>query len=381
MAAYTPFDYTTPTNDQSLSRLRVVTVDFPQGVLWTAAYGLAGANTITIQFTEQLQSASTTTSDYTLSGPSAPSISSVAFTAGSQQILLTLSGPLSVVSTYTLAINDRKALSGFKNPKWGTINWPNLLVDVILPSQIDTIGIGIDQLINLGSPSAIATGTATGAGIDQLIGIGSPTTSATNATTGVGIDQLIDLGSPSITATNATTGVGVDQVIDVGSPAVTASAIATGTGIDQLIDLGTPAVELDNVGAIGIGVNQLIGIGFPIVNAAGVLTPLQLSANQSAVLGDLDDALHKAFNEGTDGDTPNLIAPIEGYKDDFSPLQQEQTRLIFKNLAAATMVALNIPGVLTGAVITVPVAKITPGGANGSLTFTDGILTARVNPT
>jgi hypothetical protein len=30
---------------------------------------------------------------------------------------------------------------------------------------------------------------------------------------------------------------------------------------------------------------------------------------------------------------------------------------------------------------TVPLAKLTGGGVNGSLTFTNGILTARVNPT
>jgi hypothetical protein len=41
----------------------------------------------------------------------------------------------------------------------------------------------------------------------------------------------------------------------------------------------------------------------------------------------------------------------------------------------------NIQGQAVPQVITVPVAKLTGGGANGSLTFTNGILTAAVAPT
>jgi hypothetical protein len=36
---------------------------------------------------------------------------------------------------------------------------------------------------------------------------------------------------------------------------------------------------------------------------------------------------------------------------------------------------------LGGATATVPLAKLTSGGVNGSLTFTDGILTSYVSPT
>lgn len=108
---------------------------------------------------------------------------------------------------------------------------------------------------------------------------------------------------------------------------------------------------------------------------------LQLTANQAAALTDLDDALHRAFGEGVDGDTQDLMAPIEGYQDDFTPLQQDQTRLTFMNVAAAAISALNIPGALNEVETTIPIARITPGGTDGSLTFTDGILTARVDPT
>ncbi len=476
MAAYTPFNYADPTVEQLFSRFGAFSLDFPQGVLWTAAYGLAGPNTITIQFTDQMQSASTTASDYILSGPSAPSVSSASFTAGSREVLLTLSGPLSVVNTYTLSINDRKAQSGFINLKWGAINWPNLLVDIILPSQIDCVGVGIQQDATLGTPGINNSGAAVAVGIQQDVDLGIPAITTTTAAVGVGIAQPVDVGDPVSGLYSVVTGVGISQTVALGTPVVVQQNFPTGVGINQVVSLGTPAMDTNplspivagiaqninlgtpvaggsgsvvghgiaqfinlgtpvavrvldqaaigvgiaqtvdfgtpvatanplepsntvgvgvlqnialgtplaafvdpNLYPIGVGISQTVEVGYPKMKATGM--PLRLTANQAAVLGDLDDALHKAFSDGTDGDTPDLITPIEGYKDEFNLLQQQQTRLIFEDLAAATMVALNVPGALLGTVITVPIPKITSGGANGSLTFTDGILTAKVNPT
>lgn len=109
--------------------------------------------------------------------------------------------------------------------------------------------------------------------------------------------------------------------------------------------------------------------------------PLQLTAGQVAILSNLDAALHDAFSDGVDGNTPDLIAPIDGYLDKLTTLEQNQTRLIFKDAAAAIMAALNIPGFLADAHLVVPLAPATDGGTDGSLTFVDGILTIKVDPT
>jgi hypothetical protein len=63
-------------------------------------------------------------------------------------------------------------------------------------------------------------------------------------------------------------------------------------------------------------------------------------------------------------------------------LQQHQLKVIFEDLAAATMGALNIPGVLptTNDNDAAPLAKITTSGSTGSLTFVNGILTSKVEP-
>lgn len=54
----------------------------------------------------------------------------------------------------------------------------------------------------------------------------------------------------------------------------------------------------------------------------------------------------------------------------------------FKSLVAAMLVALNIKRALpTGLSTTVTLAKLTPGGSNGSLTFVDGILVSKTDPT
>lgn len=469
------------------------TGDIPRGALWTAHYALAGANTITIQFTTPLVSASTTASDYTLSGTAAPSISSVVFNAGSRNILLNLSGALVSTNTYTLKIANNKAITGtqiaYSQPQWGIYNWPNLVVDVIQPATIACTGVGIQQDILLGDPSMNTTNAAQGVGIQQDILLGDPVVSTLLSTIGVGIQQDVLLGSPvlglaatctvpGIAQTTAlgspaivqqempvgvgfsqpidlgnpvaditpltTTGTGIQQTVGIGTPVAAGPANAIGFGISQVVALGTPSIFNGTQYPVGVGIDQLIDVGTPnslvvshqYANGLGVsqpvdlgtpqssqqqfvvgvgvdqpidvgvpefgtifnvgisqpvdlgmptaLLPLTLTAGQAAALVDIDTALHEAFSNGVDGAiTPTLITPIDGYSTTLTLLQQYQTRLIFEELAAATMVTLNIPGVLptTGTSVTVPVAKITPLGTDGSLTFVDGVLTSKVEPT
>ncbi len=57
----------------------------------------------------------TTTSNYILSGPSAPSISSVAFTTGKTFLRLTLSGPLTPGQDYSLSIKENTLSNGISS--------------------------------------------------------------------------------------------------------------------------------------------------------------------------------------------------------------------------------------------------------------------------
>jgi hypothetical protein len=474
-----------------------------QGALWTAHYGIAGPDTITIQFAAPLLTASTTAADYTLSGPSAPSISSVAFNAGSRNIQLNLSGSLVATNTYTLKIAPNKVSTGtkiaYRVPKWGIYNWPNLVVDVIQPTVIACDGVGIQQVVALGDPSMNTTNAAQSVGFQQDITLGTPVANTLISNTGVGVQQdavlgaptlhlgvnstvvgidqqvpvgsplidrqlqpggvgiqqdvsfgspdavlnpimtdgvgivenvlvgipisggpidsisvgipqLVESGTPIVTRLNdrIVTDVGFDQPIDLGipvmanvntqrphmlgfdqptdagTPSLTKQELVVGVGIGQTVILGAPAAAFTAAPAHAVGIQQDVVLGAPAVVAAS--PPLQVTSAQAAALADLDTLLHQAFADGVQGPVdPALIAKIDGYIDHFNLLQQYQTRLIFEELAAATMVALDIPGVLpnTTPTETVPLANITPtpGGATGSMTFVDGILTSKVEPT
>jgi hypothetical protein len=59
-------------------------------------------------------------------------------------------------------------------------------------------------------------------------------------------------------------------------------------------------------------------------------------------------------------------------------LYTNMTKLLNSGYPPPTLV---VQGQLVPKSITIPIAKITGGGANGSLTFTNGILTAAVAPT
>ncbi len=437
------FDYTQPV-DASIEPIsyafRVKATTNERGLLWTARYGVAGPNTITIQFPDLLQSASTTTADYILSGPSAPSITSISFTANTRYVVLNLSGSLNTVNTYTLSIKPDKVQSN------NDTNWPNLLIDVILPTSINCVGTGISQVIDFGSPNINISGDAVGTGFEQTIIIGNVTVNALVRPDGLGFEQIIDVGvptslnnadanppgieqiinfgTPTIIRQVQPLGVGIEQVIDLGLSTTTLSHIdLAGTGFQQTIELGSPetigpgsfisvgipqGVDFGTPRAIraldreflGIGVEQLIELGLPgpaspdtirqvgieqfITPGAPVIsTDLGVTTRQKNALIDLDDALHKAFGEGVaQVALPNAIDPMNGYLTQMSTLQQTQTRLPFKLTAAASIFAFNIPGAFpdTNDNDVAPIAKLSPSGQSGSLIFVDGRLVIKTDP-
>jgi hypothetical protein len=79
---------------------------------------------------------------------------------------------------------------------------------------------------------------------------------------------------------------------------------------------------------------------------------------------------------------PSAVAPLPGEVKTFVPvwlqLFVDLTGLLNQGYPAAENLA---NGVAVARSVTIPVAKLTLGGANGSLTFTNGILTSAVNPT
>jgi len=437
------FDYTQPANAsiEPLSyAFKIRGNTDVRGMLWTARYGVAGPNTITIQFPDLLNTASTATSSYTLLGPSVPSISSVTFTANTRIIVLNLSGALSAVNTYTLKILPDTVLSE-NDP-----NWPNLVVDVILPATIACIGVGVDQTVILGSPNINMNGDAVGLGFEQPITLGDPTAQTSVRPDGLGFEQLINFGTPTSLTAVRPNGIGIEQLIELGSPSVIRQLQPLGVGIAQLIDFGSPVgdlnpITLSNLGInqdvsfgspeivgpgafigkginqtiavgtpraikeldkefLGIGIGQLIELGLPgpaspdTIRQVGieqfippgtpvVSTNLGVTFRQKIALLDLDAALHKAFGEGvTQVALPNAIEPMNGYLTQMSTLQQTQTRLPFKLAAAASIFAFNIPGAFpdTNDNDVAPIAKLSPSGQSGSLIFVDGRLVIKTDP-
>lgn len=299
MAAFTPNDFPIPVAEQDSSFQNEPKFDVhpnfngPQGVvrqnftitsvnelstgmLFTASYAEAALNTITVQFTAPTVSASTTAADWTLSGPGGtPTITSVTYKAGSRSVLLNLSGALSSVNTYTLSIAANKVLSGWQAtlPNDGVYNWPSLVVDVILPAEIDTIGVGIAQNIVLGTPNVDTAGAAVGTGFVQTIDLGTPVVNTLLSTTGVGFNVITDVGTPSDTANAQVPMVGIAQAIALGTPAATLELEPVGVGISQSIVLGTPVADINPLTPTGVGINETIFVGTsPVISAAGNVT-------------------------------------------------------------------------------------------------------------
>jgi hypothetical protein len=276
--------------------------ELPQGMLWTALYGLAGPNTITIQFSAPLVTVSTTTSDYTLSGPGGtPSISSVTYGSGSslstgfgsRNVVLNLSGPLVATNTYTLSIGTNKVHSGdinidgtgASNAHVGVYNWPGYTVDVILPAEIDCTGVGIEQDIALGDPNINTAGASVGTGFSQPIDLGTPVANCIVAETGVGIEQDIVLGTPDSEPNVVNTATGIAQAQGKGTPVVTQQQEPIGVGIAQTISVGSaPVADINPLAYVTpTGISQVVAFGNPV--AAGSADVHGVGIEQDIILG------------------------------------------------------------------------------------------------
>lgn len=109
---------------------------------------------------------------------------------------------------------------------------------------------------------------------------------------------------------------------------------------------------------------------------------LTLTADQEASLVALEGDLEMAFSNGVQN---SLSAPVLDamalYDDPAVQAVKQGVKDPFKSLVAAMMVVLNIQRALpVGITTTVVLAKLTSIGSAGSLTFEDGILVAKTDP-
>lgn len=110
---------------------------------------------------------------------------------------------------------------------------------------------------------------------------------------------------------------------------------------------------------------------------------LVITADQEASIDTLEGDLEQAFSLGVqDQAAVPVLPPMPYYSTPDVQAVKQGVKDPFKSLVAAMMVALNIKGSLpVGLSTTVTLAKLTGMGTNGSLTFVDGILVSKVDPT
>jgi hypothetical protein len=109
---------------------------------------------------------------------------------------------------------------------------------------------------------------------------------------------------------------------------------------------------------------------------------LIITADQEAGIITLEGDIEQAFSLGVQDTSFNpVLDAMPLYSDPSVQAVKQLVKDPFKSLVAAMMVALNIKRALpVGLTTTVLLAKITPTGTDGSLTFTDGLLTSKVDP-
>lgn len=113
MAAFNSYDFTNATPEQDSYAVRVVAVAFNVGPIpFTARYITAASlSFLYVQFDRVPTSVSTTTSKYTITGTSAPTVTTVLYTTSKSFVRLTLSGTLGA-GVYTLSIIDNTVSDG-----------------------------------------------------------------------------------------------------------------------------------------------------------------------------------------------------------------------------------------------------------------------------
>lgn len=109
---------------------------------------------------------------------------------------------------------------------------------------------------------------------------------------------------------------------------------------------------------------------------------LNLTANQAAIIADLDTALDTAMAGGVANAVPAQIIQALNLYSTYTTAQKNTIRQMFELIIAAFIIAQKIPGEFPSSTFsgTAVLAKVTGGGSNGSLTFVNGICTAYVAP-
>lgn len=106
------------------------------------------------------------------------------------------------------------------------------------------------------------------------------------------------------------------------------------------------------------------------------MAKLTVTTSQKTLVNALDALLEEALAEGVqDGALVEVVQPLSHYTDLDSATIRPSVRDSYRSVFAAYVSA------CAGLTTTVPLAKLTGGGSNGSLTFTNGILTAKSDPT
>lgn len=112
-----------------------------------------------------------------------------------------------------------------------------------------------------------------------------------------------------------------------------------------------------------------------------LFSKLVVSNDQAALIDVLAEFETAALGEGIETSLEVVIPPLTG----FAGLAAEQKLQLLNSLNATLMAAfkaINLRRALpNGTGTTVVLQKLTPGGSSGSLTFVDGILVAKVDPT
>jgi hypothetical protein len=113
------------------------------------------------------------------------------------------------------------------------------------------------------------------------------------------------------------------------------------------------------------------------------MAKLQITTDQEAAVVAVDTPMESAFSEGTEDTFANpVVDPLQFYDTTGVAPYKPDVKNPFKAVMAATMKVLNIKRTLpVGISTTVALAPLTGGGSAGSLTFVDGLLVSKVDPT
>jgi hypothetical protein len=109
-----------------------------------------------------------------------------------------------------------------------------------------------------------------------------------------------------------------------------------------------------------------------------------LSADQATIIDNVDAYLNQAFLSGvTDQSGGQLVPQVPALQQygTLSSALQTQTQAAMRSGFSALLVAMNYSLPVGGASGTITLAKLTGGGSNGSITVSNGIITAFTNPT